>query len=56
VVAADNCDGRRQQRQTMKAADDDGTQGWAADYEGEEGEWAASNDCIRHKADKPAVQ
>jgi hypothetical protein len=39
----------------MKAADNDGMQDWAADYEGEGGERAANNNGIRQKA-KPAGQ
>ena len=40
-------DGGQGQRRTMKAADDDGMQGRAADYEGEGGGWAANNNGIR---------
>ncbi len=36
----------------MTAADDNGTQDWAADYEGEEGEWAANNNGIRARQAK----
>jgi hypothetical protein len=41
-----NGNGRRQQQQTTTAADNDGTQDWAADYEGEGGEQAANNNGI----------
>jgi hypothetical protein len=46
VVGNDGNGGQRQQR-TTKAADDDGMQGQAADYEGEGGGWAANNNGIR---------
>jgi hypothetical protein len=39
--------GGRQQQQTMTAADDNGTQDWAADYKGEGGERAVNNNGIR---------
>jgi hypothetical protein len=39
-----------------KAVDNKGTQDRVADYEGEEGERAANNNGIRHKADKPIGQ
>ncbi len=48
-------DGGRWQRQTTKAADNNGTQDWAADYKGEGGEQAANTNSIRQKA-KPARQ
>jgi hypothetical protein len=48
MAAVDNNgDGERQQRQTMKAADDDGTQDQAVDYERVGGERAANNNGIR---------
>jgi hypothetical protein len=43
----DDGDGRQRQRRIMKAADDDGMQDQAADYEGEGGERAANNNGIR---------
>ncbi len=46
AVDVDGDGGQRQQR-TTKAADDDGTRDQAADYEGEGGELAANNNCIR---------
>jgi hypothetical protein len=36
--------------------DDNGMQDWVADYKGEGGEWAANNNSIRQKADKPSGQ
>ncbi len=61
MAAMDVGGGGRRQRQTTKAVDDkevddDGTQDWAANYKGEGGEWAAKNNGIRQKADKPARQ
>jgi hypothetical protein len=46
AVEEDN-NGRRRQRWMTKAADDDGTQDQAADYEGEGGKWAANDYGIR---------
>jgi hypothetical protein len=39
--------GGRQQQQMATAADNDGTQDWAADYKGEGGERAANNNGLR---------
>ncbi len=48
MAAVDNDgNGRQQEWQTTKVADDDGTQDRAADYKGEGGERAANNNCIR---------
>ncbi len=52
----DNGDGGRRQRRMTKAADDNGTGDWVADYKGEGGERAANNNGIRQKADKPTGQ
>ena len=43
----DNGNGRQQLQRTTTAADDNGMQGWAADYEGEGGEQATNNNGIR---------
>jgi hypothetical protein len=56
MVDGVNGNSRRQQWRMTKAADNDGTQDWAADYKGEGGERAANNNNIRQKADKPAGQ
>ncbi len=37
--------------QTIKAAENDSLQDWAADYEGGGGERAVNNNIIRHKTD-----
>jgi hypothetical protein len=47
AAVGDNVNGGRQQRQTTKEADDDGTQDQAADYEREGGGWVSNNNCIR---------
>ncbi len=48
----DNGNGGRQQQQMTTAAENDGTQDWAADYEGEGGEQAANNNGSRaHRAE-----
>jgi hypothetical protein len=47
AAVSDNGNGGRQQRQTTKASDDDGTQDWAADYKGEGGGLLANNNRIR---------
>ncbi len=47
VAVGKNGNGKQQQRRMTKAADDDGMQGQAADYEGEGGGWAANNNAIR---------
>ncbi len=52
----DDGDGGQRQRRTTKAADNDGMQDQAADYEGEGEEQAANNNGIRQKADKPVGQ
>jgi hypothetical protein len=56
TVKADNnnSDGGRGQRRrrTMTAANANGTQDRAADYEGEGGEWAANNNGIRARREK----
>jgi hypothetical protein len=43
--------GQEQRRRTMMAKDD-GTQDWVADFDGKGQEWAANNDCIRHRPKK----
>ena len=55
VVVDDDGNGGQRQRWMTKAADDDGTQDQAADYEGEGGERTVNNNGIRHK-EKPAKQ
>jgi hypothetical protein len=55
-VDDNDSNGGQQQWQRTKAADNDGTQDRVADYKGEGGEWAANNNGIRQKADKPAGQ
>ncbi len=48
----DGGNGGQQQQQMTTAAEDDGTQDWAANYEGEGGEWVANNNGIRaHRAE-----
>ena len=47
MAAAEDSSGG--QRRRMTAADDNGTQDWAADYDGEGRERAANNDGIKHK-------
>ncbi len=47
-MADDNSDGGGRRRWTT-AADDNGTQDWAADYNGEGWEWAENNDSIKHR-------
>jgi hypothetical protein len=51
MVTADDNNGdggqRQWQRRMTTAADNNGMQDWAADYEGEGGERAANNNCIR---------
>ncbi len=48
MAAEDNNDGGGRWQRTM-AADDDGTQDWAEDYDGEGRERAANNGGIRQK-------
>ncbi len=50
----DNGDGGQRQRRwrTTTAANDDGMQDWAADYEGEGGERAANNNGIRARRER----
>ncbi len=47
AAVGDNGNGGRRQRQMTKAADDDGMQGQATDYNGEGGGQAANNNGIR---------
>jgi hypothetical protein len=58
LTAVDNDDGNggQQQWRTTKGVDNDGTRDRAAGSKGEGGEWAANNNGIRQKADKPAGQ
>ncbi len=56
AVVEDDGEGGWQQQRRTTATDDNGTQDWVADYEGEGGERAANNNGIRHKAEKPAGQ
>ncbi len=50
VAVDDNGNGGQGQRRTTKAADDDGVQDQAADYEGKGGEQAANNNGSRPAA------
>ncbi len=52
AAAEDSGGGRQQRRQRTTAADNDGTQDRAGDYDGEGRERAANNDGIRYRMEK----